>query len=104
MTYRKYDFEYSTQYRKEYLHLLEHGIKPVFIRRSEDGINTYKYKRTPGLFKLLAAFYQQDEDEKQFEALSKLTEAINKTPDKDNNFEGVMTIDPELLKRLFKRG
>lgn len=106
--YRKYDFEYSTQFRKEYFWLLGHGFKPTYVKRSEDGVNTYKYKRTAKLFKALADFYQTEENERQFEALSKLTEAINRLPkDKEHvnpeDFEGVMTINPELLKQLFAR-
>ena len=99
MTNRRYDFEYSTQYRKEYFYLLDRGFKPVFIKRSEDGVNTYKYKRTSKLFAAISSFYEQEENEKQFEALSKLTEAINN----NNETEGILTINPEVLKRLFAK-
>ena len=54
----KFDKEYSTQYNKEREFLLGHGIKPSFVKII-DGVTTYKYTKTPELFKLLVLFYSQ---------------------------------------------
>ena len=55
---KTFDYEYSTQYVKEmkYLELL--GIKYAFVK-DIDGVTTYKYTKTPKLFKALAIFYDQ---------------------------------------------
>ena len=52
----KFDKEYSTQYNKEREFLLKNGIKPSFVKII-DGATTYKYTKTPELFKLLVIFY-----------------------------------------------
>lgn len=55
---KSFDLEYSTQWRKEYEHLLSIGIKPSFIRLDRaTGIRQYKYTKTPELFSALAKFY-----------------------------------------------
>lgn len=51
----KFDKEYSTQYNREREFLLEHGIRPSFVKII-DGATTYKYTKTPELFKLLVLF------------------------------------------------
>ena len=53
---KKYDKEYSTQYSPEKDYLLEHGIKPSFVK-VVDGVTTYKYSKTAELFRLLSVFY-----------------------------------------------
>lgn len=57
---KSFDLEYSTQWRKEYEHLLSIGIKPSFIRLDRaTGIRQYKYTKTPELFEVLAKFYAE---------------------------------------------
>ena len=46
----KFDKEYSTQYNREREFLLEHGIRPSFVKII-DGATTDKYTKTPELFK-----------------------------------------------------
>ena len=53
---KKFDKEYQTQWRKEVDYLKSVGISYVFVK-DENGISTYKYKKTPELFKLLEIFY-----------------------------------------------
>ncbi len=53
-----FDKEYSTQYTPEKIFLQEHNIKPSFIKNI-GGTTTYKYTKTPELFKLLAIFYSK---------------------------------------------
>ena len=55
---KKFDKEYSTQYTPEKDFLLEHGIKPSFVK-VVDGVTTYKYTKTPELFLLLVSFYMR---------------------------------------------
>lgn len=52
----KFDKEYATQYVKEMKYLLSCGIKYSFVK-TVNGITTYKYKKTPKLFKALESFY-----------------------------------------------
>lgn len=61
-----YDLEYSTQVRREYEFLKKNGIEPTFTRHGEYGIRTYKYTKTPALFKLLVEYYGMIEAEKGF--------------------------------------
>ena len=53
---KKFDKEYSTQYTPEMKFLLEQGIKYTFVKEI-NGVTTYKYKKTPELFKALEFFY-----------------------------------------------
>ena len=55
---KKFDSEYSTQYVKEMQYLLQNNIKYTFVKEI-DGITTYKYKKTPELFRILEIFYTQ---------------------------------------------
>lgn len=55
---KKFDKEYSTQYSPEKDYLLEHNIKPSFVKVI-DGVTTYKYSKTTELFNLLSLFYSQ---------------------------------------------
>ena len=53
---KKFDSEYYTQYVKEMQYLLQNNIKYTFVK-DIDGITTYKYKKTPELFRILEIFY-----------------------------------------------
>lgn len=53
---KKFDIEYSTQYTPEKEYLMEHGIKPSFVKVINE-VTTYKYKKTSELFRLLTIFY-----------------------------------------------
>lgn len=55
---KKYDKEYSTQYTPEKKYLDGLGIKPSFIKVINE-VTTYKYVKTPELFKALEIFYAQ---------------------------------------------
>lgn len=52
----KFDKEYSTQFVDEMKWLKQHNIFYTFVKYI-DGITTYKYTKTPELFKALALFY-----------------------------------------------
>lgn len=52
----KFDKEYFTQYTPEKEYLLSVGIKPSFVKVI-NGVTTYKYTKTPELFKALVFFY-----------------------------------------------
>lgn len=53
---KKYDKEYSTQYYPEVIYLKENGINYTFVKVVNE-VSTYKYEKTPELFKLLEIFY-----------------------------------------------
>ena len=53
---KKFDSEYSTQYVKEMQYLLQNNIKYTFVK-DINGITTYKYKKTPELYRILEIFY-----------------------------------------------
>ena len=53
---KKFDKEYSTQYPKEMKYLENVGIRYSFVKEI-NGITTYKYSKTPELFKALEFFY-----------------------------------------------
>ena len=90
---KAYDLEYSTQTRREFEYLKENGIEPVFIKMSVYGIRTYKYKKTPALFKLLEAYYTMVANEKEY---AKLNKDI-KTNDEAKS-------DPQLMDALIEHG
>ena len=52
----KFDKEYSTQWVEEMKWLKDQGIYYTFVKYI-DGITTYKYEKTPELFKALNFFY-----------------------------------------------
>jgi len=56
---KKFDKEYSTQYTPEKDYLLKMGIVPSYIKVINEVV-TYKYTKTPELFKHLVVFYSQD--------------------------------------------
>lgn len=51
-----FDTEYQTQWRAEVDFLKSIGIRYEFVKR-DNGISTYKYKKTSELFRQLAYFY-----------------------------------------------
>lgn len=53
---KRFDKEYSTQYTPEMKYLLSKGIKYSFVK-DICGVTTYKYTKTPELFKALMYFY-----------------------------------------------
>ncbi len=64
---KAFDLEYSTQYRKEVEYLREKGINYTFIKLTKDyGVPTYKYTKTPELFRAVADFYEQKNLDKEF--------------------------------------
>jgi hypothetical protein len=56
---KKFDKEYSTQYTPEMKYLLSKGIKYCFVK-DVCGVTTYKYTKTPELFKALVSFYMEN--------------------------------------------
>jgi hypothetical protein len=54
-----FDKEYKTQYPKEMKYLKTVGIMYKFVKE-ENGITTYKYKKSQELFLALAYFYTQN--------------------------------------------
>lgn len=54
----KFDKEYSTQYIQEVKFLEQNGIKYAFVKEI-NGLSTFKYTKTPQLFRLLEIFYAQ---------------------------------------------
>ena len=53
---KKFDKEYSTQYTPEVKYLSSKGIKYTFVK-DVNGVITYKYTKTPELFRALVIFY-----------------------------------------------
>lgn len=58
---KKFDKEYSTQYTPEKEYLYKVGIKPTFVKVINN-VTTYKYEKTPELFKALEFFYAQKDN------------------------------------------
>ena len=56
---KKFDKEYSTQYTPEKEYLWSIVIKPSFVKTINE-VTTYKYVKTPDLFKALAIFYAKN--------------------------------------------
>lgn len=54
-----FDKEYSTQWIEEMKWLKDHGVRYEFVK-TINGITTYKYKKTPELFKALEVFYNKE--------------------------------------------
>ena len=93
---KAYDSEYATQFRKEYLFLQERGIEPAFVKKvGEYQIRTYKYTKTPELFRAVADFYEAHRNEKQFAAMEKM---MSDAADAYKFTCDVMNIAPEALQ------
>lgn len=72
---KAFDLEYSTQFKKEVAYLHEHGIEPTFVKKTKDyNIPTYKYKKTPELFRTVADFYEFQRNAKQYEVMDHIIE------------------------------
>ena len=68
---KAFDSEYSTQFRKEVEYLKERGIHCTYMKRTgEYRVPTYKYTKTPELFRAVADFYEQHQNEKMFNMLA----------------------------------
>lgn len=68
---KAYDSEYATQFRREVEFLKERGFAPTYTKRvGEYRIPTYKYTKTPELFRAVADFYEQRRNEKTFDDLA----------------------------------
>lgn len=68
---KAFDMEYATQFRKEVEYLKERGIEHVYMKRTgEYRVPTYKYTKTPELFRAVADFYEHQRNEKMFNMLS----------------------------------
>lgn len=93
---KAYDSEYATQFRKEYMYLKDRGIEPSFVKPvGEYRIRTYKYTKTPELFRAVADFYEMHRNEKQFaemENMVKNAAVVGKMIDDLN------AISPDILK------
>lgn len=92
---KAYDMEYSTQAKREVEFLSQHGIHPTFIRKSEYGVKTYKYTKTPALFKLLVEYYSMVQAEKEWDKLERTV---------DDNGRSITKEDEELIDALIARG
>ena len=58
---KKYDKEYSTQYLPEVEYLKKCGVRYTFVKVIND-VPTYKYTKSPQLFRLLEIFYERDKE------------------------------------------
>ena len=58
---KKYDKEYSTQYTPEKEYLKTKGIYPSFVKIINE-VTTYKYTKTPQLFRELSFFYANNDN------------------------------------------
>lgn len=68
---KAFDMEYATQFRKEMEWLKGHGFEPTFTKRTPGTrIPTYKYTKTPELFRCVAEFYENRRNEKQYTRLT----------------------------------
>lgn len=75
---KAYDSEYATQFRREMEFLKRCGIEPTYVKKvGEYRIPTYKYTKTPELFKHVAAFYEQYRNEKTYNALEAAVRAAS---------------------------
>ena len=55
------DNEYSTQFVDEHMYLRSMGMRYSFAKTDENGVTTWKYKKTPRLFEQLRIFYINNE-------------------------------------------
>lgn len=58
---KKIDREYSTQERLEVFYLIDNGVPFIFAKTNENGVTTWKFKKTKTLFKLLTDYYSERE-------------------------------------------
>ena len=55
---KKIDREYSTQERHEVFYLIDNGVPFIFAKTDENGVTTWKFKKTKKLFELLNNYYK----------------------------------------------
>ena len=58
---KKIDREYGTQDRKEMFYLIDNGISFLFAKTDENGITTWKFKKSKKLFQSLLDYYSNRE-------------------------------------------
>ena len=58
---KKIDKEYGTQERQEVFYLIDNGVPFVFAKTDENGVTTWKFKKTKKLFNLLAHYHLNGE-------------------------------------------
>lgn len=74
---KAFDSEYATQFRKEMEYLKSRGIDYTFCKRvGEYRVPTYKYTKTPELFRAVADFYEQHRNEKTFADLAAMIRTV----------------------------
>ena len=74
---KAFDSEYATQFRKEMEYLKSRGINYTFCKRvGEYRVPTYKYTKTPELFRAVADFYEQHRNEKTFADLASMIRTV----------------------------
>lgn len=67
---KAFDSEYATQFHREMLYLKERGIDYAYVKKmGEYRIPTFKYTKTPELFRAVADFYEMRQNEKVYEAM-----------------------------------
>ena len=54
---KKIDREYSTQERREVFYLIDNGVPFIFAKTNENGVTTWKFKKSKKLFDLLSDYY-----------------------------------------------
>lgn len=92
---KAYDSEYATQFRKEMEYLKTVGIEPTYIKKTgEYRIPTYKYTKTPKLFKALTVFYEDYYNKKNYEHLVTLVDRAKAMHDFT---ESVRAISPDII-------
>ena len=52
------DKEYSCTWSAEQMYLQDHGIRYEFVKKDNNGITVFKYKKTKKLFDTLSRFYE----------------------------------------------
>ena len=82
-----FDKEYATEWRREVAWLRAHGIEPTYRKVTPQGVERYKYTKTPELFAALAVFYKQVNEER---SAAKVAEALN-TVGVDNSLVAELT-------------
>ena len=88
---KAFDMEYATQFRKEMEWLKGHGFEPTFVKRAKDTrVPTYKYTKTPELFRCVAEFYENRRNEKQY---ANIEHTIEVAKEMELDDEGVVQDD-----------
>lgn len=58
---KKIDKEYGTQERQEVFYLIDNGVPFIFAKTDDNGVTTWKFKKTKTLFNLLTDYYSERE-------------------------------------------